>query len=147
MRKVDRSALVPYEAEQMFLLVDDVTAYPQFLPWCIAAEEHERTDQIVEATLELQKGKLRKSFRTRNTRREFESIELALVGGPFKTLSGGWQFTDLGGGGCKVGLNLEFEFDSKVADMMFGAFFEETCNSLVDAFVRRANAIHASDRP
>ncbi|MDH3640070.1 MAG: type II toxin-antitoxin system RatA family toxin [Gammaproteobacteria bacterium] len=145
MRRVNRSALVPFKAEQMFALVDDVAAYPDFLPWCNSAEVHSRTDDIVEATLELQKGKISKTFTTRNSRQKYSSIDLALVGGPFRHLSGGWRFTDLGNAGSKVSLELEFEFDSRLADMMFGAFFEETCNSLVDAFSNRAAAIFGGD--
>lgn len=125
----------------MFALVDDVAAYPEFLPWCNSAEVHNRTDDFVEATLELQKGKISKTFTTRNVRQEYSSIDLALVGGPFRHLSGGWRFQDLGDAGSKVLLELEFEFDSRVADVIFGAFFEDTCNSLVDAFSSRAAEI------
>jgi len=38
-------------------------------------------------------------------------------------------------------LELEFEFESMFVDLMFGAFFEETCNSLVDAFTKRARNV------
>lgn len=141
MRKVSRSALVPYKARDMFTLVDDVAGYPDFLPWCVSAEVHEQADGLVEATLGLQKGAIRKSFTTRNSRREFEAIDLALVGGPFKHLSGGWRFQDLGDDGSKVSLDLEFEFESRLTDLMFGSFFEETCNSLVDAFSKRAAVV------
>ena len=125
----------------MFVLVDDVEAYPEFLPWCNDAEVRNRTDNIVEATLELHKGSLSNHFTTRNTRREFETIELELIGGPFRHLQGGWQFTEIGEEGCKVALELEFEFENKLIDMMFGAFFEDTCNSLVDAFTKRAQVV------
>ena len=141
MRRVNRSALVPYKAREMFVLVDDVTAYPEFLPWCKSAEVHGQSDDVVEATLELRKGAISKIFTTRNSRREFESIDLALVGGPFKHLRGGWRFKDLGDDGSKVTLELEFEFESRLTDMMFGPFFEEICNSLVDAFSKRAAVV------
>lgn len=144
MRSVKRSAIVPYKAQQMFGLVDDVAAYPEFLPWCHSAEVHSRSDEVVEATLELQKGAISKKFTTRNSRREFEAIDLALVGGPFKHLRGGWRFNDLGDAGSKVSLDLEFEFESRLTDMVFGTFFEEICNSLVDAFSRRAAGVFGS---
>ena len=144
MRKVNRSALVPHRARDMFALVDDVAAYPEFLPWCNSAKVHNRTADIVEATLELQKGTLSKSFTTRNQRREFESIELELVDGPFKHLSGGWRFRDLGDEGSKVSLELEFEFRSRAVDLMFGSFFEDTCNALVDAFSKRAAVVYGT---
>ena len=141
MRKVSRSALVPYTAQQMFLLVDDVESYPEFLPWCNDAEVHDRSDESLEATLELHKGSVSNHFTTRNTRRPYEAIDIALVGGPFEHLQGGWRFTDLGEQGCKVALELEFQFESMMVDMLFGRFFEETCNSLVDAFTSRATQV------
>ncbi len=141
MRKISKSALVPYSAHEMFVLVDDVESYPEFLPWCNQAKIHIRTDEIVEATLELHKGAVSKKFTTRNSRHEFDSIGIALIGGPFRHLEGGWQFTDLGNDGCRASLELEFEFDSMMVDMMFGSFFESTCNSLVDAFTNRAEAV------
>ncbi len=125
----------------MFVLIDDVEAYPEFLPWCNDTEVHKRTDNVVDATLELHKGSLSNHFTTRNTRREFETIEIALIGGPFRVLQGGWRFTEIGEEGCKVTLELEFEFENKLIDMMFGAFFEDTCNSLVDAFTKRARVV------
>lgn len=141
MRKVKKSAIVPYSAREMFVLVDDVESYPQFLPWCNQAEVHNRTEESVDATLELQKGALSNKFTTRNSRNEFESIGLALIGGPFRHLEGGWQFKELGDNGCKVTLELEFEFESTLVDMMFGSFFEDICNSLVDAFTKRAESV------
>ena len=141
MRKVNRSAIVPHSPQQMFALVDDIAAYPEFLPWCNDATVHSRTDDTVEATLELHKGSVSNHFTTRNTRIEHSAIEIALVGGPFRCLDGGWRFEDLGGQGCKVSLELEFEFESMMIDLMFGRFFEDTCNSLVDAFTRRATAV------
>ncbi|MDX1403646.1 MAG: type II toxin-antitoxin system RatA family toxin [Woeseiaceae bacterium] len=142
MRSVKRSALLPYKARDMFLLVDDVEAYPEFLPWCNSAREISRSPEHLEATLELQKGSLSKTFTTRNRRREFESIDLELVDGPFNHLQGGWKFEDLGDAGCKVSLELDFEFKSRSADLMFGAFFEQVCNALIDAFATRAAVVH-----
>jgi ribosome-associated toxin RatA of RatAB toxin-antitoxin module len=142
MRKVRRSALLPYRAQDMFVLVDDVEAYPDFLPWCNSARVVNRSDEQLEATLELQKGALSKTFTTRNQRHEFESIDLALVEGPFRHLSGGWRFKDLGDDGCKVSLELDFEFRSRAADLMFGAFFEQVCNALIDAFSKRAAVVY-----
>lgn len=142
MRSVKRSALLPYKAQEMFVLVNDVEAYPEFLPWCHSARVIDRSGDYLEATLELQKGALSKAFTTRNRNREFESIELNLVEGPFRHFSGGWQFKSLGEEGCKVSLELEFEFRSRAADLMFGAFFEEVCNALIDAFSKRAAVIY-----
>lgn len=142
MRKVKRSALVPHSAKEMFELVDDVEAYPEFLPWCNDAQVQTRTDDTVVATLELHRGSVSKHFTTRNTRRPYEAIDMALIDGPFRHLDGGWRFRDISGEGCEVSLELEFEFDNRVVDMVFGRFFEDTLKALVDAFTGRAAAVY-----
>ena len=144
MRKVNRSALVPYSAAQMYELVKNVERYPSFLPWCNDAEVHIRGDDFIEASLELHRGRISKRFRTRNVFSENESLGIALVGGPFRHMSGGWTFKQLGTAGSKVSLELDFEFENKATDVIFGRFFENTCNALVDSFTHQAAKIYAS---
>ncbi|MCH8277519.1 MAG: ubiquinone-binding protein, partial [Proteobacteria bacterium] len=42
----------------------------------------------------------------------------------------------------KVSLQLEFEFENRMTDMLFGRYFEDICNSLVDSFTQRASSIY-----
>lgn len=126
----------------MFALVDDVESYPRFLPWCSDAVVHLREPDLVEASLELHRSGIRKVFRTRNTMRKNESIGIALIDGSFHHLAGGWNFQQLGELGCKVSLDVEFEFEHRMTDMMFGRYFSEICGSLVEAFTLRAAEIY-----
>ena len=142
MRNVSRSALVPYSAGQMYGLVEDVVAYPEFLPWCIGATLHFKDDEIIEASLEMRRGAVKKSFTTRNTLQPGLAMGIELVGGPFRHLAGDWQFEQLGEDGSKVSLQMEFEFESRVTDALFGRYFEDTCNSLIDSFTKRAHKIY-----
>lgn len=142
MRKVSRSALVPFSAGQMYALVEDFLAYPDFLPWCTGATLHFRDDETIEASLALQRGGIRKTFTTRNTLQPGVAMGIALVGGPFRHLAGGWQFEQLGEDGSKVSLELDFEFENRVTDTLFGRYFESTCNSLIDSFTKRAHEIY-----
>ena len=142
MRKVSRSALVPYSADQMYALVDDIAAYPSFLRWGSSVTVHSRDDEHVEASLELQRGGVSKTFTTRNSLDPGTAIRIALIGGPFRHLSGGWCFEQLGQDGSKVSLQLEFEFENRMTDMLFGRYFEDICNSLVDSFTQRASSIY-----
>jgi ribosome-associated toxin RatA of RatAB toxin-antitoxin module len=141
MRKVNRSALVPYSADQMFALVEDVESYPDFLPWCAGSTLHSKDAEFVEASLELRRGAIKKSFRTRNSLEPGVAMGIALVGGPFRHMSGGWRFEQLGTDGSKVSLELEFEFENRLTDSLFGRYFEGTCNSLIDSFTQRANEV------
>lgn len=142
MRKVRRTALVPHSAKEMFELVDDVEAYPDFLPWCNDASVQSRDEETVVATLELHKGAVSKHFTTRNTLKPYEAIGMTLIDGPFRHLDGGWRFRDITDDGCEVSLELEFEFDSRIVDLVFGRFFEDTLKALVDAFTTRAAAVY-----
>lgn len=145
MRRVSRSALVPYSAAQMYALVKDVEAYPSFLPWCNDAEVHVRQPGFIEASLELHRAGISKRFSTRNALQENEALGIELLGGPFRYLSGGWLFQQLGDAGSKVSLDLAFEFDSRGTDIIFGRFFENTCNSLVDSFTQRAAQMYLDE--
>lgn len=142
MRKVNKSALVPYSAAAMYALVNDVERYPEFLPWCRGAKVLAHTESEMQASLELARGGFHKTFTTRNALLPGEAITMTLLDGPFKHLEGRWHFTDLDHEGSKVALDMEFEFKSGVLDLMAGPVFHEICNSLVDAFIRRAAAVH-----
>lgn len=143
MRKISRNALVPYSAAEMYELVKDVEAYPSFLPWCDDAQVHIVRPDFIEASLEMHRHGISKRFRTRNALQENVSLGIELLGGPFRHLSGGWQFQQLGDAGSKVALELEFEFENRATDLIFGRFFETTCNSLVDSFTKRAARIYS----
>ena len=79
--------------------------------------------------------------------REYEAIDMELVEGPFSHLSGGWHFKALEQLGCKVSLEVEFEVKSRATNRLLGRYFEEICNSLVDAFVRRATDVYGGGSP
>ncbi|HHJ12508.1 MAG TPA: type II toxin-antitoxin system RatA family toxin [Chromatiales bacterium] len=143
MTHIHRHAIVPYSPAQMFALVDDVRAYPEFLPWCGSARELHRDEDEGEAAVEIAKGSVRKTFTTRNRLQKDKMIEMRLVSGPFKHLEGFWRFEPLGEGqACKVSLDLDFEFANRLLSMAIGPVFNAIANSLVDAFVKRARAVY-----
>ncbi len=138
MASISKSALVPYTPAQMFVLVDDIDTYPSFLPWCRDAKVLSRSADEVRATIVLSKGGVEKSFTTRNLIQKDKMIEMRLEEGPFKQLEGFWRFDALGEDGCKISFDLEFEFASRMLDMVVGPVFGQIANSLVDSFHKRA---------
>ncbi len=142
MTSISKSALVPYSPAQMFALVDAIEVYPEFLPWCRATKVLSRTDDEVRATIELSKGGVEKAFTTCNRNQKNKMIEMRLVEGPFKRLEGYWRFDALGDEGCKVSFDLEFEFASRMLDMVVGPVFSQIANSLVDSFHKRAVEVY-----
>ncbi|QEP44355.1 type II toxin-antitoxin system RatA family toxin [Ectothiorhodospiraceae bacterium BW-2] len=142
MESLQKSALVEYSPQQMYDLVNNVAAYPDFLPWCSQARAEIEQPGITLATINIAHGSLKKSFTTRNELKEGEEIQMYLVKGPFKHLHGHWRFLPLPQRGCKILLNIEFQFSNRLISIALGPVFNQICNSLVDAFVKRAAQIY-----
>ncbi len=139
---IQKTALVPYTPAEMFALVSDIEAYPKFLPWCSGAHVRLRSEDDVEATIDISKAGVEKSFTTHNRHQVNKMIEMRLVEGPFQRLDGYWRFDPLGDAACKVSLDLEFEFASRMLDMVVGPIFSQIANTLVDSFHKRAIGIY-----
>lgn len=139
---VEKSQLVPYSAEQMFEMVDDVESYKLFLPWCKASEVLNIDGNDMFARIGIQKGGINESFSTVNNRKKGHYIRLKLVEGPFSSLSGEWRFFALDDHACKVSLRLEYEYSSGLIKRVFGMVFNHAANTMVKAFVKRAGEIY-----
>jgi ribosome-associated toxin RatA of RatAB toxin-antitoxin module len=144
MREVKRSALIAETPARMYGLINDIERYPEFVPWCTAARIDSRNDHEVVATLSIRRGPLRAEFTTRNLLEPDRRVLMQFVSGPFRVLEGLWTLTALGDLGCRVELEMRFEFANRVAGTLFEPLFEDTAASLVDAFVRRARETKAN---
>lgn len=141
---VRRSSLVPYSAEQMFDLVNDVDSYAAFLPWCTGSRILSRHGDEVRASVDLARGGIHKTFTTCNRIQRGKMIEIRLVEGPFRLLEGFWRFDELAERRTRISLDLEFEFSTRLIQFAFGPIFHQMANSLVDAFCKRAHEIYGN---
>jgi ribosome-associated toxin RatA of RatAB toxin-antitoxin module len=143
MALVEKKVLVPYSAERMFALVDNVEAYPQFLPWCggsnVSAADKDNT---VHATVHIDYHHIKQSFTTENVRQPPHLIDMTLKDGPFKHLDGNWRFIPLSESACKIEFQLRYEFSNKLLEKLVGPVFHYIANSFVDAFIHRAEKIY-----
>ena len=146
MPRIQRSAVVAYTPEQMFDLVNDIPAYPRFLPWCRSARVLSQGDGWLRARVEMAKGALHHGFTTRNTLERPRRIRIRLEDGPFRRLEGDWHFEPTAEGGCRVELDLEFEFAGRMLSAVLGPVFNQIASTLVDSFVRRAHDVHGGRR-
>ncbi len=135
---VTKCAEVPYTAEQMYNLVNDIESYPEFLPWCTDARVYNRTETSLNASVSLETGKIKQSFSTENTMEFGKRIDVKLISGPFKYLTGYWQFNNIDDHRCQITLNMEFEFKNKLLKLTLKYFFNKFIDSLVGAFTDRA---------
>ncbi len=142
MHQLSKSALVPYSAEQMYQLVNQVDEYPKFLNWCSNASILKQTTEQITASVEINKAGLTQSFTTINTLTPNQRIDMQLKEGLFKQLTGAWVFTKLNDQACKVELNLSFSFSSKVVDMAISPIFTSIADSQLEAFIARAKVVY-----
>ena len=142
MKTVEKSVLIWFTAQEMFDLVVDVASYPQFLPWCDQTHILNTEEDGMTARIGMAFGGLHKSFTTRNTHAPGRQVQLSLIDGPFKQLDGVWNFIPLGEEqACRVELKLSYSFDS-VFGALVGPVFDRIAATLVDAFVKRAEAVY-----
>ena len=142
MATIDRSALVMYSASQMYDLINDVMSYPEFLPGCSNAKLLSSDDNQMVASLLVSKAGIEKWFTTENTLVKNSEVIMNLKDGPFKHLHGKWTLTPLSDEACKVSLNLDYEFSSRIIAMAFGKIFDSLTNNMVNAFTNRAKEVY-----
>jgi ribosome-associated toxin RatA of RatAB toxin-antitoxin module len=139
MPTIRRTALVGHSAARMFALVNDVRGYPARFDWCQGAHViEEEVDRIV-ARLDLRAAGLSTWFVTENRMAPPHHIDLRLVDGPFKRLTGRWEFHALDESACRVTLTLDFEPASRLLAPAFALGFQALADRMVDDFVRAAD--------
>lgn len=141
--RIERNALVPFSDEQMFVLINDIESYPEYMPGCVGAEVLNRGEDWLEARLDLSKLGMTQSFSTRNTLSPPSLMKMDLIDGPFKTLVGEWRFEALSDSACKVIFWLEFEVGFSVMALALPKLMESVASEQVDALCQRARKVYA----
>ncbi|MES2562535.1 MAG: type II toxin-antitoxin system RatA family toxin [Pseudomonadota bacterium] len=139
---VVKKSVLGHSAQKMFSLVDAVEAYPEFLPWCSGTAVVHRDAQTTRATIKIAYHGASQSFTTENAKVPPQLMTIRLVEGPFRLLDGEWRFTELAEDACKIDFCLHYEFSSKLLAMLVGPVFSYIANTLVDAFVKRADKVY-----
>lgn len=151
MKQVRKTVLLWYSPREMYELVTHVERYPEFLPWCSAAEVLERHDDGMTAKLSLSYAGLRHAFTTRNSHETDRRVRMQLVDGPFSMLDGDWQFLPLNRPGappgaepqaCKIEFELRYAFSSFALEAVVSPVFDRIANTFVDTFVKRAEQVY-----
>lgn len=141
--EVRRSALVAHPAERLFTLIEAAEDYPAFLPWCSGVTILERSEEMVSARIEVAWRGVRFGFVTRNPKRAPTWMAIGLADGPFRRFEGEWHLTPLGPAGCRVEFRLVYDFAAGVLGSLAAPVFDRAANTMVDAFVRRADEMAA----
>lgn len=168
MKTVNKSVLIWYSADEMFRLVTDVNAYPEFLPWCDRAAILSQEGDTVTAQVGIAFGGIHQSFTTRNTQVPGREVHMALVDGPFSALDGHWVFQPVEAPApqagttaepsasvttptegtapraCRIQFSLNYGFSNFALAALVGPVFDRIAGSFVDAFVKRAEEVYGN---
>lgn len=139
--------VMPYSADQMYALVADIEAYPQFLPWCsgcrIRGRRSEGASEVVDADLIISFKVFRERFGSRVVLRPDEKkIDVSYLDGPFRYLVNDWTFRPLDQRSCEVDFFVDFEFRSRTLQAIIGVVFGEAMRRIVRAFEDRARVLY-----
>ncbi len=136
------SGFVPYTPAQMFDLVADIEAYPQFLPWCRAARILSRQGDAVRAELVIGFRGVTERYVSRVLLdRGRMEIDVDYEKGPFRHLKNKWKFQEAPEG-CQVDFEIDFEFRSRLLQVLIGAMFTEAIRRMTQAFRQRADSLY-----
>jgi coenzyme Q-binding protein COQ10 len=145
------SKLLPYTPEQLFQLVGDVDAYPDFVPWINAMRTwnprslSEGVDAVdAEAGVGFSFLKERFSTRVRRDARN-RQIDVSLISGPFKKLDNRWRFLDAGHGCTRVEFDIDFAFKSRLLEALLTANFGHAVDKLMTCFEARAKSLYGAE--
>lgn len=133
---------MPYSAEYMYEVVNNVVAYPEFLPWCADAKIVSHSETLMEASILMKKAGVNHWFSTSNNLLKNQKIEMKLIDGPFKRLEGSWEFIALDDQASKIILRLEFEFLHGIGNTLIAPVFTRIANTMVDSFCTRAYEVN-----
>jgi ribosome-associated toxin RatA of RatAB toxin-antitoxin module len=140
--EVRKSALVAFPVESMFDLIEAAENYPSFLPWCAGATILARDDSMVSARIAVDYHGVRFQIATRNPKRRPDYMAIHLEQGPFRHFTGEWSLARLAADACKIEFCLRYEFQSAMMARLAGPVFDRIANTLVDAFVGRADQVY-----
>lgn len=142
MTRVYKEAVVDYSQQEIFDLINNVEHYPEFVPGCISTEILSKQDNMLTAKVVVSKAIYTKSFTTKNTFYPYERVNIELIEGPLKRLSGAWILEPISDNSTKVKLDLDISLKSDFLDMIFGDIVHNMMSTMVEAFVDRAKVVY-----
>ena len=144
------SRVLPYTPDQLFDLVGDVRAYPDFVPWITAMRTWNGRDlgeglSSIDAEAAVGFSFLKERFATRVRRDAGQrQIDVHLLSGPFRKLTNRWRFMPEGEGATRVEFDIDFQFKSRLLEALLAANFGHAVDRLMECFEERARALYGS---
>ena len=146
MNYINKSENINVELVIIFDLINNVENYDKFLPWCTDSNILSDDGNVMVAEIAIDKNLVNWKFKTENSYKQNQIIELKLVEGPFNKLDGYWKFSKIDKHNTSVKLYLEYEFDNKIVELSIKPIFSSIMSSILDSFISEAFKIKSDAR-
>ena len=134
--------IIPCKKKQLIKMVLDIEKYPEFVPWCIEGQIHDKnetTDLITfKGDLKVGKSILNETFSSHvSYYKEKDKIIVTNLDGPLKHLKNEWTFKEINNG-TQLEFFIDFELKNPVLNSIMKKSFEIGLNKIAKSFEQRA---------
>ena len=134
--------IIPCKKKQLIEMVLDIQKYPEFVPWCIEGQVHnknESSDLITfKGDLKVGKSILNETFSSHvSYYKEKDKIIVTNLDGPLKHLKNEWTFREINQG-TQLDFFVDFELKNPFLNSIMKKSFQLGLNKIAKAFEERA---------
>lgn len=123
-------------------MVLDIELYPQFVPWCLESQVHEKkeTEDFIEIKADLKVGKkfINETYSSLVLySKKKDLITVTNIKGPLKYLKNEWKFKQINNK-TELDFNIDFKLKNNFLNMIMKNYFNFGLTKITDAFEQRA---------
>tara|TARA_B100000579_G_scaffold140403_1_gene114082 strand:+ start:317 stop:766 length:450 start_codon:yes stop_codon:yes gene_type:complete len=145
MPKASVKKLIKCNKVQLIDLVLDIEKYPEFVPFCVDAQVHEKKNKdnliLIIADLTIGKGPFKDTYKSDvkyNIKKDF--IHVTNLNGPLKHLENTWHFKEKDNI-TEVSFDVDFELKNEFLNIIMAKSFQFALEKISEAFQKRAETL------
>ena len=143
MPKLFKTTTAPYSHHQLFDLVADVAAYPQFLPFCTQTDIHENSETHMIADMHIGYKSFTGAFQSKVTKEFPHALRMEQIHGSLKYLHSAWSFQPHTTPAVStIEFAIDFEPSSWLIGKLINPILDEMSNVMIQSFLNRAKVIY-----
>ena len=142
MPKASVKKLIKCKKVQLIDLVLDIEKYPEFVPFCVDSQVHEKKEKgnllLIIADLTIGKGPFKDTYKSdvKYNIKE-DSIFVSNLDGPLKHLENTWHFKEKNNI-TEVSFEVDFELKNEFLNIIMTKSFQYALEKISEAFQKRA---------
>jgi coenzyme Q-binding protein COQ10 len=140
MRRRFSRLLAGYQPEELFALVADIEAYPDFIPFCREARVIRRDGEVLRVVNVFGLGPLRLRFTSEAVLAAPRALTISSQDALWRRFEMRWRF-DPEAGGCRLSCDMALEFSSAMLEALSPLAGPELETQVMQAFERRAKKL------